>query len=70
MPFSLHVLTTTGGYELSKFTVYVRGGGGGGGGNWWWVTKIKQGERVNSNSGQFCDNVISEYRGPQVHTIL
>ena len=23
-----------------------------------------QGERVNSNPGHFCDNVISEHRGP------
>ena len=25
---------------------------------------------MNSNSGHFCDNVISEYRGPVVFTIL
>ena len=46
------------------------GGARGGGGCWWRVTTINQGERVNSNSGHFCDNVISEYRGPVVFTIL
>ena len=45
----------------------LRGWGGGG---WWRVTKINQRERVNSNSGHFCDKVISEYCGPDVFTIL